>query len=277
MIEETQDIINTITPIIVTYGLDVIGAMLILIAGWIVANWLSRRVFNLVFNSDKIDPSLAPIIRKIVRFAILIITLLAVLGQFGVQTASLIAVLGAATLAIGLALQGTLSNVAAGVMILSFRPFNIDDFISVGGTSGTVTEIGLFVSRLKTVDGLAVILPNSKIWGDVITNFSRNDTRRLDLTVGISYSDDMNKAIQIVKDILDNDERVLKDPAPLVAISELGDSSVNILARPWSHRSDFWQMKWDLTKRVKEEFDKNDISIPFPQRDVHLFQQNPKN
>lgn len=273
MIEETQEIIDTLTPIILTYGLDIIGAILILIAGWVVANWLSKRVFNLVSTSEKIDYTLAPIIRKTVRIAILIVTLLAVLGQFGIQTASLIAVLGAATLAIGLALQGTLSNVAAGVMILSFRPFSIDDFITAGGTSGTVSEIGLFVTKLKTVDGLAILVPNSRIWGDIITNFSRNDTRRLDLVVGISYSDDMDKALQIVKDILDKDERVIKDPEPLVAISELGDSSVNILARPWSHRSDFWQMKWDLTKKIKEEFDKNGISIPFPQRDVHLFQQ----
>ncbi len=274
MLEDSELIINTVLPLLVQYGLEILGAFVILLIGWTIAKWLGRRVYNFTTNTDKIDKTLAPIISKVVRTAVMIVTVLAVLNQFGVQTASIIAVLGAATLAIGLALQGTLSNVAAGVMLLSFRPFQIDDFISVGGNMGVVTEIGLFTTKFRTADGIAVIIPNSRIWGNEITNFSKNDTRRLDVIVGISYSDDMDKAIAIVKEILNNDPRVLKEPEAIVVISELGDSSVNVMARPWSNRADFWQLKWDLNKKIKEEFDAKGISIPFPQRDVHLFQQN---
>lgn len=272
MLDDTQELVETFTPIIVQYSMDAIWAILILIAGWIIANWMGRRVYNMSISSGKVDATLAPILRKIVRIAVFVFTILAVLGKFGVQTASVIAVLGAATLAIGLALQGTLSNVASGVMLLIFRPFAVNDFITVGGVSGTVLEIGIFTTNMKTPDGIAIILPNGRIWGNEITNFSKNDTRRLDLSVGIGYGDDMDKALGIVKDVLANDDRVLKDPEPLVVISELGDSSVNILARPWLSRTDFWQAKWDLTKKIKEEFDKNGVSIPFPQRDVHLYQ-----
>ncbi|HAC14344.1 MAG TPA: mechanosensitive ion channel protein MscS [Bacteroidetes bacterium] len=253
------------------------GAILILIAGWIVAGWSSKRVYKLANASEKIDKTLPPIFRKIVKISIMIITFLAVLGNFGVETTSIIAVLGAATLAIGLALQGTLSNVASGVMLLIFRPFSVDDFINVGTISGTVTEIGIFTTTFKTPDGLAIIAPNSKVWGNEITNYSTNDIRRLDLPFGIGYSDDMDKAIEVVSTLITNDGRVLKDPELMVVVNELADSSVNLLARPWCHRSDYWQLKWDMTKRIKEVLDENNISIPFPQRDVHLFQENQKN
>jgi small conductance mechanosensitive channel len=202
----------------------------------------------------------------------MIITILAVLGQFGIQTASIIAVLGAATLAIGLALQGTLSNVASGVMLLIFRPFEVGQAISVGGISGSVVEIGIFTTTFKTFDGLRVVAPNSRIWGNEITNFSANDTRRLDIAVGIGYNDDMDKAIEVLLTMLKNDDRVLQDPAPEVMISELGDSSVNIIVRSWIEREHFWSAKWDLTKRTKEVLDSNNINIPFPQRDIHVYQ-----
>lgn len=277
MIDESQAIITDLIPIGIEYSMNILGAILILIAGWMVAGWLSKRVYKLALASEKIDKTLPSIFRKVVKISIMVITLLAVLGKFGVETTSIIAVLGAATLAIGLALQGTLSNVASGVMILIFKPFNIDDFINVGSISGAVTEIGLFTTSFKTADGLAIIAPNSKVWGNEITNYSKNDIRRLDLPFGIGYEDDMDKAIQVISALITNDERVLKDPEPVVVVNELADSSVNLLARPWCHRSDYWQLKWEMTKRIKEVLDENSISIPFPQRDVHLYQTNQKN
>lgn len=277
MIDESKEIITDLIPIAIEYSMSILGALLILIAGWIVAGWLSKRVYNMAVASEKVDKTLPPIFRKIVKISIMIVTFLAVLGKFGVETTSIIAVLGAATLAIGLALQGTLSNVASGVMLLIFRPFNVDDFITVGGISGAVTEIGIFTTTFKTADGLAIIAPNSRVWGNEITNFSKNDIRRLDLPFGIGYSDDMDKAIEVVSNLLNNDNRVLKDPAMIVVVNELADSSVNLLARPWCNRTDYWDLKWEMTKRIKEVLDENNISIPFPQRDVHLFQVEQKN
>lgn len=276
MIDESRAIITDLIPIGIEYSMNILGAIIILIAGWMVAGWLSKRVYKLALASEKIDKTLPSIFRKVVNISIMVITILAVLGKFGVETTSIVAVLGAATLAIGLALQGTLSNVASGVMILIFKPFTIDDFINVGTISGAVTEIGIFTTTFKTADGLAIIAPNSKVWGDEITNYSTNDIRRLDLPFGIGYEDDIDKAINVISNLITNDERVLVDPEPVVVVNELADSSVNLLARPWCHRSDYWQLKWEMTKRIKEVLDENSISIPFPQRDVHLFQANQK-
>jgi small conductance mechanosensitive channel len=272
MIDEYQDLVQSLLPVAIEYSMSALGAIAILIAGWIVAGWASRKVYNLAASSQKFDATLAPILRKIVRVAILIITILAVLGQFGIETASVIAVLGAATLAIGLALQGTLSNVAAGVMLLIFRPFEVGQSIMVSGISGSVVEIGIFTTTFRTFDGLRVVAPNARIWGNEITNFSANDTRRLDISVGIGYGDDMDKAIEVLLDMLNSDERVLEDPAPQVMVSELGDSSVNLIIRSWISRENFWGAKWDLTKLTKEVLDKNEINIPFPQRDIHVYQ-----
>lgn len=274
MLEEYQDLAQSLLPVALEYSMSALGAIAILIVGWIIAEWASRKVYNVASSSEKIDATLAPILRKIVRVAIMIITVLAVLGQFGIETASVIAVLGAATLAIGLALQGTLSNVAAGVMILIFRPFEVGQAISVGGISGSIVEIGIFTTTFKTFDGLAIVAPNARIWGNEITNFSTNDTRRLDIAVGIGYDDDMDKAIEVLLKMLHDEERVLKDPAPEVMVSELGDSSVNLIVRSWIARENFWSAKWDLTKRTKEVLDKNEINIPFPQRDIHVYQSS---
>lgn len=272
MIDEYQDLVQTLLPVAVQYSMSALGAIAILIVGWMIAGWASRKVYNMAASSEKIDATLAPILRKIVRIAIMIITILAVLGQFGIETASVIAVLGAATLAIGLALQGTLSNVAAGVMLLIFRPFEVGHSITVSGISGSVVEIGLFTTTFKTNEGLRLVAPNARIWGNEITNFSANDTRRLDISVGIGYGDDMDKAIEVLLDMLKSDERVLEDPAPQVMVNELGDSSVNLIIRSWISRENFWGAKWDLTKRTKEVLDKNEINIPFPQRDIHVYQ-----
>ncbi len=200
------------------------------------------------------------------------VVLVAVLGVVGIQTASLLAVMGAAGLAVGLALQGTLSNFAAGVMLLLFRPFKKGDFIEAGGGKGSVEAIGLFSTTLNTPDNIQIILPNSSVFGQTIKNYTANDTRRNDIVVGVSYDDDLGVAVQTIKRVLEADDRVLREPEPVVAVSELGDSSVNIVVRPWCNRDDYWQLRFDLMRMLKEQLETDGCSIPFPQRDVHLFQ-----
>ncbi|HKJ30822.1 MAG TPA: mechanosensitive ion channel domain-containing protein [Balneolales bacterium] len=274
LIQNLQNVMNEAVPYLTRYALEILGALVILIVGWVLANWFGKRVQKWLEKSNRIDETLIPIFSKTTKAFVLIITILAVLNNFGVQTASIIAVLGAAGLAIGLALQGTLSNVASGVMLLIFRPFNMGDAVTVGGTTAIIDEIGLFITKLHTFDNINVYLPNSKIWGNEIQNYSQNDKRRVDLVFGIGYDDDMDKAIRIINEVFSQDERILKDPAPLIAVSELADSSVNIMARPWTKTSDFFQTKLDLMKKMKERFDEEGINIPYPQRDVHLFQSN---
>ncbi len=265
---------DTLVPMVVDHGISVIGAILILIAGYIVANWAAKKVSKKTGESKSVDDTLVPILAQTTKIFIIIVTILAVLGQFGVETTSIVAVLGASALAVGLALQGTLSNIAAGVMLLMLRPFKVGDAVSVGGTMGVVDAINLFTTELHTFDNIGVSMPNSKVWGAEIQNLNRFDTRRVDMEFGIGYGDDMDKAMKIIKDILDEDERILKEPEPLIAISNLGDSSVDIRVRPWTERSNVWPLRYDITKKVKERFDANGISIPFPQRDVHLFKEN---
>ncbi|MBP3192801.1 mechanosensitive ion channel family protein [Natronogracilivirga saccharolytica] len=271
---EMGEVAEMIVEEIVPYGLNVLGAIVILIVGWLVASWVSKRVFRACDKSERIDNTLSPLIAKAAKIIILFATLIAVLGQFGIETASLVALLGVAGLAIGLALQGTLSNVASGVMLLTFRPFNVGDFIDAGGTMGIVDEIGLFTTKMHTLDNVYLLVPNSNIWGANIKNFSRNELRRVDMVFGISYSDDIDKAFEIIQEALDADERVLKDPEPLLAVGELGNSSVDLLVRPWTKGPDWWATRLALTKDIKQRFDKGGITIPFPQRDVHLFQKN---
>lgn len=273
MQQQFGDYSETLIPIAVDHGLSVLGAIIILIAGYIIANWATKKVTSKAKKSKKLDDTLVPILGQITRALILIITILAVLSQFGVETTSIVAVLGASALAIGLALQGTLSNVAAGVMLLLLRPFRVGDAVSIGGTTGVVDAIGLFTTEMHSFDNIGISMPNSKVWGTEIQNLNRFDTRRVDMEFGIGYGDDMDKAIKIIKEILDEDERILKDPAPLIAVSNLGDSSVDIRVRPWTERSNVWPLRYDITKKVKERFDENGVSIPFPQRDVHLFRE----
>jgi len=267
---------ETLMPVIVEHGLSVIGAILILILGWLLANWADRKVRKSGKKAEKIDDTLVPILAQIIRIFVLVITILAVLNQFGVETTSIVALIGAAGLAVGLALQGTLSNIASGVMILALRPFKIGDAVNIGGTFGVVDEIGLFITELHSFDNIGITMPNSRVWGNEIQNLSRHDTRRVDMEFGIGYSDDMDKAIKIIKEVLRTDDRVLSEPEPLIAIGNLGDSSVDIKVRPWCKNADYWDLVHDTTKKVKEEFDANGISIPFPQRDVHVFNQNEK-
>jgi len=254
------------------YGLKVVGAILILILGRVAAG-LGRKIVRKLLRKAKADESIVTFFGSLTRILILTFTVVATLAKFGIQTASFVAVLGAGAFAVGLALQGSLSNFASGVMTLIFRPYKVGDFIEGGGVGGTVKELRLFSTTLATPDGIKIIVPNSKIYTDVIKNYSANDTRRLDLVVGISYDSDIQRAQEILMNLMTGDERALSDPAPQVMVSELGDSSVNLTARCWARRENFWTLKFDLTRRAKEEFDKNDVEIPFPQRVVHLISE----
>jgi small conductance mechanosensitive channel len=225
-------------------------------------------------ESRRVDASLVPFVSNLVYYVLLAAVVIAVLGLFGIETTSLVAVLGTAGLAIGLALQGTLANFSSGVMLLLFRPFRVGDYIDAGGAAGTVEEIGVFSTTLNTPDNVKIIVPNSGIFGSTIKNFSANETRRNDLVLGISYDDDIAKAIAVVNAVLAKDSRVLSDPEPIVAVSELGDSSVNLVIRPWCLREDYWSLRFDLIKKFKEELEQGGCSIPYPQQDVHLHSVN---
>ena len=270
MDKQTQEIIEGVVAITIEYGVDIVGAIVLLIIGWTVAGWARRGVRHALERVPRMDETLKPFLAKLVWYVIMAFVLVAVLNQFGVQTTSVIAILGAAGLAIGLALQGTLANVASGVMLLFLRPFNIGDYVDAGGIAGTVVEIGLFNTEIKTSKGLCLIVPNKIIWESPITNFSRNPTRRFDITVGISYGDDVNGATDLLMGLLTGDERILDDPEPLAVVEELGNSAVIINLRAWTRAEDFWAAIWDLKKAIKVEFEVSGYSIPFPQRDIHI-------
>ena len=270
MDKQTQEIIEGFVAITIEYGVDIVGAIVLLIIGWTIAGWARRGVRHALERVPRMDETLKPFLAKLVWYVIMAFVLVAVLSQFGVQTTSVIAVLGAAGLAIGLVLQGTLANVASGVMLLFLRPFNIGDYVDAGGIAGTVVEIGLFNTEIKTRKGLCLIVPNKIIWESPITNFSRNPTRRFDITVGISYGDEVNGATDLLMGLLTDDERILDDPEPLAVVGELGDSSVIINLRAWTRAEDFWAAIWDLKKAIKVELEAAGYSIPFPQRDIHI-------
>ncbi len=269
---DLQAVTEELITILTTYGLDVIGAIVILIIGNIISKRVPKTLAK-VLAKRNVDETVVNFLGSLTRMSIMIVTLLLVLAQFGVQTASLIAVLGAAGLAIGLALQGTLSNVAGGVMLLFFRPLKVGNFVEVAGHAGTVKSVNLFTTEMATGDNVQIILPNASVWGSAIKNFSFHPTRRVDMVMGIDYSDDMDKARSILLSIIEADERSLKDPAPMVVVSELADSSVNFTVRIWCNSGDYWPLKFDMTKKFKEGFDKEGISIPFPQRSVHMVKE----
>ncbi len=270
MEESAQQYIQMIIELGTNYGLNIIFAILILIIGMMAANWTRNLVIKVCNKSKTIDTTLAAFFSSLARYVVIIFTILAVLDRFGVETASLIAILGAASLAIGLALQGTLSNVAAGVMLLIFRPFKVGDFIDAAGHAGTVKVLGLFVTEMATGDNVKIIVPNSQIWGSSIKNFSANSTRRVDLLIGIGYGDDIDKAISEIGNVIDNDERASKSPEPAIFVGELGDSAVNIVVRVWTDSDNYWPLKAALTKNIKHKFDEKKISFPYPQQDIHI-------
>lgn len=275
MNDTITEFIEMAKGIILGYGFDIVAALFILIVGWMVAGWARNILDQALRKTNKVDETLTPILSSIVRYAILIIVIVAVLDRFGVETTSIIAVLGAAGLAIGLALQGTLANIAAGVMLLLLRPFSVGDFIDAGGLAGTVQEIGLFTTRFKTPQGIFVIAPNSSLWNSVITNFSRNPVRRIDLVVGISYDDDLKGAVEEMKSLLRENTNTLDDPAPDVFVTELGADSVNMTLRCWVNTPDYWVTLTDLTRDAKLRLDEKGYSIPYPQRDVHIINGEP--
>lgn len=269
----SEQFIDSIVSFATEYGMNVIGAIVILIVGSILARFISKKISNLILEKHPDQPSLASISKQVAYAALMLVVFIIVLGKFGVETASLIAVLGTAGLAIGLALQGTLSNIAAGVMILFLKPFRAGNAVKIGGGDVyLVDEIGLFVTKAHQPDCPRVMIPNSQIWGSIIVNYSDTvaDQRRFDITFGIAYGDDIGKAMQILEDLAASDERVLKDPAPFIKVDSLGDSSVNIMFRVYTMASDWWPAKLDLTKAGKEALESGGCSIPFPQRDVHF-------
>ncbi|WP_244577805.1 mechanosensitive ion channel family protein [Hoeflea halophila] len=249
----------------VTYAFSVIGAIVILIVGWTISRLMGRWVKTLLKHTHRVDPTVSGFFAVFVRYAVLVLVIIMVLGQFGVQTASIITALGAAGLAIGLALQGTLQNIAAGIMLLVLRPFRVGEYIDADGISGTIKEIGLFATELQTLDGLYRMAPNSQMWNVPVTNYSRLPERRYDLVIGIGYEDDIEKAQSVLLDLAKADERVLRDPEPWAYVSELGDSAVSVTLRYWTKSADWWVTSREMTKAAKIAFDKHGISIPFPQ------------
>jgi small conductance mechanosensitive channel len=265
------NLIDTITELVTQWGLKVIGALVLFIVGMWVAKAI-RSSLRKALGRSEMDPTLIPFLSGIIYYIVLAVLITAVLGLFGIETTSLIAVLGAAGFAVGLAMQGTLSNFSAGVMLLIFRPFKIGDFIDAAGVAGSVHEIGIFSTTLNTADNVRIILPNSSVYGTTIKNFATNDNRRNDMVIGISYEDNIGVAVDTIIGILRADDRVLADPEPMVAVAELADSSVNLNVRPWCRKEDYWPLRADLNREIKEKLEAAGCSIPFPQADVHMRQ-----
>ncbi len=248
----------------VEWGINIISALIILLIGLFIAGRIKAAVRNVLNKTDRVDPMLTGFLSSLVYYAALAIVLIMVLGSFGVQTTSLAALLGATGLAIGLALQGTLSHVASGVMLLAFRPFKTGDYVNAAGVEGSVRGITIFTTELATVDNKKIIIPNGKIWDDTIINYSANEIRRLDMVFGISYDDDIGKAKDIIRSIIAADDRIHNDPEPLIEVDALNDSSVDFTVRIWLAGSDYFGVKWHMNHKVKEAFDENGITIPYP-------------
>ena len=253
------------------YGLKVVAAVVILVVG----RWVAKAVTNFIkrmMTQGNIDETLVRFVGNLSYVALLAFVIIAALNQLGIQTASFIAVIGAAGLAVGLALQGSLSNFAAGVLMIIFKPFKVGDFIEGAGVAGSVEEIQIFATQLVTPDNKTVIVPNSKIMGNNIVNYTAKGTRRVEMVFGIGYGDDIDKARSVIERIIGQDGRVLKDPPPAVVVAELADSSVNFKVRVWTTVDDYWGFYFDTTEKVKKQFDAEGISIPFPQHDIHMYE-----
>ncbi len=253
------------------FGAKLIGALLVLIIGMWVAKGVKKGIVK-VMQKREVDPTLVSFISSLAHVGLQVFVVIAALGVLDIPTASFVAVLGAAGLAVGLALQGSLANFASGVLMIIFKPIKVGDFIEAGGVVGSVVEIGIFTTLLKSPDNKKIIVPNAGVTGGNITNFNANGTRRIEIVAGISYDDDIDKAKAILNDIVNADVRILKDPAPQVAMSEMADSSVNFVVRPWVKPEDYWGVFFDTTETIKKKFDEADISIPYPQRDVHIYE-----
>jgi small conductance mechanosensitive channel len=270
-VEQLQQFVDGAWAIVLANYKPVLAAVIILLVGRMAAGWV-RMITRRGLERGQVDPTLVPFVAKLAYYAVLAVVVIAALNRVGVATTSVVAIFGAAGLAVGLAMQGTLSNFASGVMLLLFRPFSLGDYVEAGGTAGTVMEIGIFSSTLKSPDNVKITVPNSQIFGAVISNYNGYDTRRVDMVMGIGYDDDIQTALDTIRSIVTADERVLADPEPQIAVSNLGESSVDIVVRPWCASGDYWALKFDLTRKLKEGLEGAGCSIPFPQRDVHLHQ-----
>ena len=268
-----ESISTRVVELLTVYGLKVLAAIVVFIVGRWVAKILTRIMKKMMTRSS-VDPTIVSFTVNIVYLSLLTFVVLAALGQLGIQTTSFIAIIGAAGLAIGLALQGSLANFAAGFLMIIFKPFKVGDFIEGAGVAGTVESIQIFTTELKTPDNKTVIIPNAKLTADNITNYSTTGTRRVDMAFGIGYADDIDAARNAIIELLEKDARILKDPPMTIAVSELADSSVNFVVRPWVKSEDYWGVYFDITENVKKRFDSDSISIPFPQQDVHLYRHD---
>ena len=268
-VEDVSELWLTVQDLATDWGLKVLAALAIFIIGRWVAMAIRRGVRRMMERSA-VDPMIVSFVGSIVYIALLAFVVIAALGQLGIQTTSFIAIVGAAGLAVGLALQGSLANFAAGFLMIIFRPFKVGDFIEGAGVAGIVKDMQIFTTTLKTGDNKIIIIPNAKISGDNITNYSAEENRRVDMTVGVAYDADLSKVRDVLNDIISKDERIQSDPPPQVAVAELADSSVNFIVRVWTKSGDYWGVKFDATETIKNRFDEAGIGIPFPQRDIHI-------
>jgi small conductance mechanosensitive channel len=267
--------IEMVTYWMTTYSVKILASLLILVIG----KWLARRITNLItklMEKNKVDVTLVRFLDSIIYYTFMVMVVIAAAGQLGINTTSFLTIVGAAGLAIGLALKDSLSNFASGVMLVLFRPYRVDDYVDIGGVAGTVVSISLFTTELKTPDNQKVIVPNAGITSNVITNVTANPIRRVDLVIGIGYDDDIKKAKEVIQGVLAEEKRILPAPEPLIAVSELADSSVNFVVRPWVKTGEYWTVYFALTENIKLALDANGISIPFPQQDVHMYQETKK-
>jgi small conductance mechanosensitive channel len=273
MMGQFDDIFGNLMELSITYGLKLVLAIVTLVVGlWLIK--LLLRVLGKTFEKNKVEPTLSRFLRSLLASLLKIMLIITVISMVGVEMTSFIAILAAAGLAVGMALSGTLQNFAGGVIIILFRPFKVGDFIEAMGFMGTVKEIQIFNTILTTVDNKTIIIPNGSLSGSAMTNFSTEPKRRVDFTFGIGYSDDIDKAKRVIESVIKSDDRILKEPPPFIAVSGLGDSSVNITVRVWADAADYWGIFFDMNENVKKSFDKEGISIPFPQRDVHLYKHD---
>jgi small conductance mechanosensitive channel len=267
-----EGIMNTVYDLALKYGLKLLLAVVTLIVGLWIVNAIIRGIRR---NMEKrnVDATLRQFLGSLLSMLLKIMLIISVISMVGVEMTSFVAILAAAGLAVGMALSGTLQNFAGGVMIVLFKPFKVGDFIDAQGYMGTVKDIQIFNTILKTPDNKTIIIPNGGLSTSSMTNFSTEETRRVDFTFGIGYGDDIDKAKKVIESVIKTDSRIFADPAPFVAVSELGDSSVNFAVRVWANASDYWGIFFDMNENIKKTFDKEGISIPFPQRDVHLFNE----
>jgi len=267
---DIQALIDEYGPLAIAAAFKLGGALLVLLVTWVAARLARGGVRRL---SNRLDATLIPVLANMAVWATYIIGLLVILDMFGVNTTSLVALLGAAGIAVGLALKDTLQNIAAGFILLGLRPFRVGEFIQFGDTLGTVREVGLFTTQLDTTDGLRITAPNSAIWGQTLTNFSRNATRRIEIVASIAYGDDIETGMNVLRRLVAEDERILVEPEPSYAVRALADSSVNLHLRAWTTTVEYWNVYWDLMKKLKPALEAEGLSIPFPQRELHIINQ----